>query len=42
LKLKITFLNPYADKFISLLRWYAETDEYKVVETAKTDSDGKQ
>jgi len=40
-EVKNTFLNPYSDKFISLLRWYPETNEYKVVETAKTDTDGR-
>jgi len=40
-EVKNTFLNPYADKFISLLRWYPELNEYKVVETAITDTEGK-
>ena len=38
---KNTFLNPYTDKLIALLRWYPEEDEYKVVEMAKADDAGK-
>ena len=38
---KNTFLNPYTDKLVTLLRWYPEQDEYKVVEMAKTDDAGK-
>ena len=40
-EIKNTFLNPYVDKLIGLLRWYPQDDEYKVVELAKTDEDGK-
>lgn len=38
---KNTFLNPYTDKLVTLLRWYPEEDEYRVVEMAKTDDAGK-
>jgi len=37
---KNTFLNPYIDKLVALLRWYPDEDEYKVVEMAKTDDHG--
>jgi len=40
-EVKNTFLNPYADKLIGLLRWYPDTNEYKVAEMAKTDTDGR-
>jgi len=33
-------LNPYSDYLLSLLRWYPDLNEYKVVEMAKTDEDG--
>ena len=38
---KNTFLNPYTDKLVMLLRWYPSIDEYKIVEMGKTDDDGK-
>jgi len=37
---KNTFLNPYTNKLVALLRWYPEEDEYRIVEMAKTDDDG--
>jgi len=40
-EIKNTFLNPYTGKYLGLLRWYPDLDEYKVVEMAKTDEDGK-
>jgi len=40
-EIKNTFLNPYVNKLIGLLRWYPQNDEYEVVELAKTDEDGQ-
>jgi len=40
-EIKNTFLNPFADKYISLLRWYPQNDTYKTTEMAITDADGK-
>ena len=40
-EIKNTYLNPYTDKLIALLRWYPGDNEYKVSEMAKTDADGK-
>lgn len=40
-EVKNTFLNPYVNKLIGLLRWYPQEDEYKVVELSKTDQEGK-
>lgn len=40
-EIKNTFLNPYVDKLVGLLRWYPQENEYKVVELAKTDEDGQ-
>jgi len=40
-EVKNTFLNPYTNKLLALLRWYPELNAYKVVEMAKTDGDGK-
>ena len=40
-EIKNTFLNPFIDKYVGLMRWYPEEDEYKVVEMARTDEDGK-
>lgn len=40
-EVKNTFLNVYADKLLALLRWYPEYNEYRVVEMAETDSDGR-
>lgn len=40
-EIKNTFLNPYTNKLVGLLRWYPQNDEYKVVELSKTDEDGK-
>ena len=40
-EIKNTFLNPYTDKYIGLLRWYPDLNEYKTVEMALTDEDGK-
>jgi len=37
---KNTFLNPYTNKLVALLRWYPDEDEYKIVEMAKTDDHG--
>ena len=34
-------LNPYVGKYASLLRWYPDLDEYKVVEMAETDDKGE-
>ncbi len=34
-------LTPYNNKYLNLLRWYPELDEYKIVEAAYTDGDGK-
>jgi len=34
-------LTPYSDKYISLLRWYPEIDEYKIVEMGSTDDKGQ-
>lgn len=36
-----TSLNPYIDKFVSLLRWYPQLNEYKVVGMGKTDEKGE-
>ena len=40
-EIKNTFLNPYTDKYISLLRWYPQEDEYRTTEMALTDEVGK-
>jgi len=40
-EIKNTFLNPFINKYVGLLRWYPEEDEYKIVEIARTDEDGK-
>jgi len=40
-EIKNTFLNPYTDKYIGLLRWYPALNEYKTVEMALTDNEGK-
>ena len=36
-----TNLNPYIDKYTTLLRWYPNLNEYKIVEMAKTDDKGE-
>ena len=40
-EIKNTFLNPYTDKYVGLMRWYPQSNEYKIVEMARTDDDGK-
>jgi len=40
-EIKNTFLNPYTNKYVALLRWYPDLNEYLVTEMALTDSDGK-
>ena len=40
-EIKNTFLNPYTGKYISLLRWYPDLDEYRITEMAQTDDNGK-
>ena len=40
-EIKNTYLNPYTGKYIGLLRWYPELDEYRVVEIGRTDEEGK-
>lgn len=40
-EVKNTFLNVFSEKYLGLLRWYPEYNEYKVVEMAETDSDGR-
>jgi len=40
-EIKNTFLNPYTGKYLSLLRWYPELDQYKVTEMAVTDETGQ-
>jgi len=34
-------LAPFVNKYISLLRWYPEIDEYQIVEMGKTDDKGQ-
>jgi len=41
IEVKNTYLNPYTNKLVALLRWYPEDDEYKVVEMGKTDENGQ-
>jgi len=41
IEVKNTYLNPYAEKYVSLLRWYPELNEYRVVEMGRTDQEGK-
>jgi hypothetical protein len=36
-----TSLTPYVGKYASLLRWYPDLNEYKVVEMGRTDNKGK-
>jgi hypothetical protein len=36
-----TSLNPYAEKYVALLRWYPNLNSYKVVEMGKTDDKGQ-
>ena len=33
-------LNPYTNDYISLLRWYPDLNEYKIVDMGKTDGSG--
>lgn len=34
-------LSPYGNKFVSLLRWYPELNDYRIVEMGKTDQRGE-
>lgn len=36
-----TSLSPYADKFTTLLRWYPQFNEYRIVGMSKTDENGE-
>jgi len=40
-EIKNTFLNPYKNKYVALLRWYPQLNEYRIVEMGKTDEEGK-
>lgn len=39
-EIKDVYLNPYVDKYLNLLRWYPDLNEYRVVEAAITDENG--
>jgi hypothetical protein len=39
-EIKDNFLNPYTNKYLGLLKWYPELNEYRIVEMAKTDDKG--
>lgn len=41
LEVEDTSLSPYTDKFTTLLRWYPNLNEYRVVEMGKTDEKGE-
>jgi len=41
LEVEDTSLNPYVDKYTTLLRWYPQLNEYSVVEMGKTDENGE-
>ena len=34
-------LSPYQDRYVSLMRWYPDLNEYKVVEMGRTDESGQ-
>jgi len=38
---KDALLNPYSEKYTSLLRWYPDINEYRIVEMGKTDENGQ-
>ncbi len=40
-EMKDTSLTPYTGKYTTLLRWYPEIDQYKVVEMGRTDENGQ-
>jgi hypothetical protein len=40
-KVRDAALTPYADKYVTLLRWYPQINEYKVVEMGRTSEDGE-
>ena len=40
LEVEDTSLSPFVEKFTSLLRWYPDLNEYKVVEMGQTDENG--
>lgn len=41
LEVEDTSLTPYVDKFTSLLRWYPNLNEYKIVDMGETDDNGE-
>jgi hypothetical protein len=40
LEVEDTSLNPYVDKYTTLVRWYPDLNQYKVVDMGKTDETG--
>jgi len=41
IKITDTSLTPYGDIFVSLMRWYPDQDEYKIVEMGRTNENGE-
>jgi len=41
LEVQTPSLSPYQNKYISVLRWYPNLNEYKIIEMGKTDDEGR-